>query len=156
MMIDNKKNIIKATLFSAILLVLCTLTNVAFSANNGQELEDGIYTIKSALNEQYVLDIEASSQKDGGNLELWNNGNTDNQRFILKYLGDGSYSIVALHSRKAIDVEEGRKEKGTNILQWSYHGGNNQRWIIKSAGNGNFNIISKGNGLYFLMYWCFA
>lgn len=148
MMIDNKKNIIKATLFSAILLVLCTLTNVAFSANNGQELEDGIYTIKSALNEQYVLDIEASSQKEGGNLELWNNGNTDNQRFILKYLGDGSYSIVALHSRKAIDVEEGRKEKGTNILQWSYHGGNNQRWIIKSAGNGNFNIISKGNGLY--------
>lgn len=148
MMINNKKNIIKATLFSAILLVLCTLTNVAFSASNGQELEDGIYTIKSALNEQYVLDIEASSQKDGGNLELWNNGNTDNQRFILKYLGDGSYSIVALHSRKAIDVEEGRKEKGTNILQWGYHGGNNQRWIIKSAGNGNFNIISKGNGLY--------
>lgn len=148
MMIDNKKNIIKATLFSAILLVLCTLTNVAFSANNGQELEDGIYTIKSALNEQYVLDIEASSQKDGGNLELWNNGNTDNQRFILKYLGDGTYSIVALHSKKAIDVEEGRKEKGTNILQWGYHGGNNQRWIIKSAGNGNFNIISKGNGLY--------
>lgn len=148
MMIDNKKNIIKATLFSAILLVLCTLTNVAFSANNGQELEDGIYTIKSALNEQYVLDIEASSQKDGGNLELWNNGNTDNQRFILKYLGDGTYSIVALHSKKAIDVEEGRKEKGTNILQWGYHGGNNQRWIIKSTGNGNFNIISKGNGLY--------
>jgi hypothetical protein len=147
-MIDNKKNIIKATLFSAILLVLCTLTNVAFSANNGQELEDGIYTIKSALNEQYVLDIEASSQKDGGNLELWNNGNTDNQRFILKYLGDGTYSIVALHSKKAIDVEEGRKEKGTNILQWGYHGGNNQRWIIKSTGNGNFNIISKGNGLY--------
>lgn len=148
MMIDNKKNIIKATLFSAILLVLCTLTNVAFSASNGQEIEDGIYTIKSALNEQYVLDIEASSQKNGGNLELWNNGNTDNQRFILKYLGDGTYSIVALHSKKAIDVEEGRKEKGTNILQWGYHGGNNQRWIIKSAGNGNFNIISKGNGLY--------
>ncbi len=148
MMINNKKNIIKATLFSAILLVLCTLTNVAFSASNGQEIEDGIYTIKSALNEQYVLDIEASSQKDGGNLELWNNGNTDNQRFILKYLGDGTYSIVALHSKKAIDVEEGRKEKGTNILQWGYHGGNNQRWIIKSTGNGNFNIISKGNGLY--------
>lgn len=148
MMINNKKNIIKATLFSVILLVLCTLTNVAFSASNGQEIEDGIYTIKSALNEQYVLDIEASSQKDGGNLELWNNGNTDNQRFILKYLGDGTYSIVALHSKKAIDVEEGRKEKGTNILQWGYHGGNNQRWIIKSAGNGNFNIISKGNGLY--------
>lgn len=148
MMINNKKNIIKATLFSVILLVLCTLTNVAFSASNGQEIEDGIYTIKSALNEQYVLDIEASSQKNGGNLELWNNGNTDNQRFILKYLGDGTYSIVALHSKKAIDVEEGRKEKGTNILQWSYHGGNNQRWIIKSTGNGNFNIISKGNGLY--------
>lgn len=148
MMINNKKNMIKATLFSAILLVLCTLTNVAFSASNGQEIEDGIYTIKSALNEQYVLDIEASSQKNGGNLELWNNGNTDNQRFILKYLGDGTYSIVALHSKKAIDVEEGRKEKGTNILQWGYHGGNNQRWIIKSAGNGNFNIISKGNGLY--------
>ena len=148
MMINNKKNIIKVTLFSAILLVLCTLTNVAFSASNGQEIEDGIYTIKSALNEQYVLDIEASSQKDGGNLELWNNGNTDNQRFILKYLGDGTYSIVALHSKKAIDVEEGRKEKGTNILQWGYHGGNNQRWIIKSTGNGNFNIISKGNGLY--------
>lgn len=148
MMINNKKNIIKATLFSAILLVLCTLTNVAFSASNGQEIEDGMYTIKSALNEQYVLDIEASSQKNGGNLELWNNGNTDNQRFILKYLGDGTYSIVALHSKKAIDVEEGRKEKGTNILQWGYHGGNNQRWIIKSTGNGNFNIISKGNGLY--------
>ena len=146
MMINNKKNIIKATLFSAILLVLCTLTNVAFSASNGQEIEDGIYTIKSALNEQYVLDIEASSQKDGGNLELWNNGNTDNQRFILKYLGDGTYSIVALHSKKAIDVEEGRKEKGTNILQWGYHGGNNQRWIIKSAGNGSNVQVWTQNG----------
>lgn len=134
-----------------VLLIVATIfhaNNITFAESSTQSIEDGIYIIKSALNEDYVLDITESSKENGGNLELWSNGETDNQKFKVKYIGDGCYNISVVHSEKYIDVEGNSKVKGANILQWQYHGGDNQKWIIKDAGNGTYNIISKSNNLY--------
>ena len=41
--------------------------NTAIAATTeSQPIKDGIYTIQSALNEKYVLDISAASKADGG------------------------------------------------------------------------------------------
>ena len=111
-------------------------------------IENGTYIIKTALNENYVFDIEASSKTNGGNLELWSNNKTANQRFIVKYLNDGTYSISPEHSKKYLDVEKSSAKIGTNVAQWQENGKPNQQWIIKEAGNGYYNIISNCNGLY--------
>ena len=150
-MIYNKKFfIIKiVTILSIIFFMLHINNTVSFAATNASKtIEDGIYIIKSALNEMLVLDITCSSKEDGGNLELWTNGQTNNQKFRVTYLGDGYYSISPVHSSKLIDVAGNSKEEGANVLQWQSHGGDNQKWIIKDAGNGYYNIVSKSNGLY--------
>ena len=111
-------------------------------------INDGIYSIKTALNEKFVFDIEYSSKQNGANLELYNEQNTNNQQYTFKYLNNGTYSISPVHSQKYLDVGGSSKEIGANVAQWSGHGGENQQWIIKDAGNGYYNIISKCNGLY--------
>ena len=142
--------ILKATLF-CVTSFLVHSNNVVFAYETGksnQIVSDGIYTIKSVINENLVFDIEGGSTKDGGNLELWKNGNTSNQKFIIKYIGEECYTISVLKSGLYIDVQGNKKEPGTNVLQWTYHGGENQQWIIKNTHDGYYNIISKASGLY--------
>ena len=118
------------------------------SISGTKTVEDGIYTIKTTLNDKYVVDVSGASKKDGANIQLWTSTSGNNQKFQFKYMNDGSYSITPTHSNKSMDVEGNQKKAGTNVLQWSSNNQNNQRWIVKDAGNGNYNIISKSSGLY--------
>ena len=141
-------NIIKIVVLLSVFFGILNISNTTFATDANQTLEDGVYTIKSALNEKFVFDIYSSLKTNDAKVELWTGGGTKNQKFTLKYIGDGCYTISPVHSGKFIDVAHNSKEPGTRVLQYEYHGGNNQKWIIKDAGNGYFNIISKSNGLY--------
>lgn len=113
-------------------------------------LNDGIYTITSALNDWRVLDISNSSTENGANLQLWDDNGTDAQTFRIKYIGEGYYEIEALCSGKMIDVEYSGKSPGTNVWQYERNGTDAQKWLIKKAdddGSGYYYIISKCNGL---------
>ena len=111
-------------------------------------IEDGTYIIRSAINNKYVLDVLGASKDNGANVQLYEYSIGNQKRFNVKYLGDGYYSIVCVHSNKALDVKDASKEKGANVWQWEQNGTDAQKWIIKDAGNGYYNIISKCNGLY--------
>ena len=89
-----------------------------------------------------------ASKENGANIQLYEYSADNQKRFKVKYLGDGYYSIVAMHSNKALDVKDASKQKGANVWQWEQNGTDAQKWIIKEAGNGYYNIISKCNGLY--------
>ncbi len=119
-----------------------------FEESENKTIKDGVYTIKTAINENFVFDIYGSSKENKANLELYTNNLKEHQKFKLEYLGDGSYSISPVHSNKNIDVEGDSKIKGTNISQWQKTNSENQRWYIKDLGNGYYNIISKSSGLY--------
>ena len=144
-----KKNIIRITVLSIVIFFILLINNTVFASNeiNKKSIEDGIYTIKSAVNEKFVLDVYDASKKDGANVELWTNHGANNQKFNVKHLGNGYYSITSVNSNKSIDVENNGKKPGTNVLQWQNNNQDNQKWIIKDAGNGYYNIISKSNGL---------
>ena len=141
-------NIIKITVLFSVVYSALHIGNTAFAQDSGQTLEDGVYTIQSALNEKYVFDIYSSLKTNDAKLELWTSGGTNNQKYTIKYIGNGCYTISPVHSGKYIDVANNSKTPGAKVLQYEYHGGNNQKWIIKDAGNGYFNIVSKSNGLY--------
>ena len=122
--------------------------NVNVLSNDKRTIEDGIYVIRSSINPKYVLDVNGASKGNGANVQLYEYSADNQKRFKVKYLGDGFYSIVAVHSNKAIDVKDASKQKGANVWQWEQNGTDAQKWIIKDAGNGYYSLISKCNGLY--------
>ena len=111
-------------------------------------IEDGVYAIRSAINTRYVLDVNGASKENGANVQLYEYSADNQKRFKVTYLGDGYYTIIALHSNKSLDVKDASKQKGANVWQYEQNGTDAQKWVIKDVGNGNYSIISKCNGLY--------
>ena len=112
-----------------------------------QTIADGTYIIASELNRKLVFDIPQSSKKDGERLEIWTNGLTANQKFKVKYIGDGYYTITAEHSGKVLEVAGNDKKLNASVVQNQNKTAENQQWIIKEVGNGYYNIISKSSEL---------
>ena len=112
-----------------------------------QTISDGIYIIRSKINNKYVLDVNGASIYNGANVQLYEYTDVPQKKYKVTYLGDGTYSIIATHSNKAIDVKDASKFKGANVQQWEWNETDAQRWIIKDVGNGYYSIISKCNGL---------
>ena len=112
------------------------------------EVQSGVYTISSAMDDKKVLDIKGLSQKDGAVLQVWNSGNKAHQQFIVEHQGNGYYSILNLNSGKALDVKGKSKEPGAAVQQWKYGGGAHQLWYFEDAGNGYCYIRSKDSGMY--------
>lgn len=113
-----------------------------------QTLSDGIYKIKTAMNPRMVLDISGGSKDDYANLQIWSDNNVKQQRFYIKYIGNGLYTISPVHSRKALDVDNGSQRIGTNVKQYKPNSVEAQQWIIKETNDGCYSIISKCNYLY--------
>ena len=75
--------------------------------------------------------------------------NRTHQKFQVKYIGEGYYTITAAYSGKSLDVSGAKKEVRTNVIQYTSNSQkDNQKWLLKDAGNEYFYIVSKCNGLY--------
>jgi len=131
------------TIIFGMLMIVCKTSNA-----QDVTIPNGIYTIKSAMDESLVLDITGASKDNIANLEIWKNNGGNNQKFEVKSVGDGYYTLRAVHSSKYLDVEWASKECGANIQQYGKTGGDNQIWLIKPTENGYFYIVSKNSGLY--------
>lgn len=112
-----------------------------FKINKIDIINEGTYEIESKLNSNMILDVSNASKSDGGNVQIWQADNVNQQRFILSSKTNEEYSIKAKHSNKVLTVE-----KNGNVAQYTDKGTDNQRWIIKETGNGYYNLISKVNG----------
>ena len=121
----------------------------AFIASEGtQSVRDGDYHIVSALNNNYGLDVYNCDNKDGTNIQLFNNKNDSNQVFNVKYNGNGYYTITHKKSNKVLDMYSGGTYFGTNLNIYSSNNTDAQKWILKSDGKGYYYIIAKNSGLY--------
>lgn len=119
-----------------------------YGNSNNCSVKNGYYQIKSALDQNYVLDVYGESYEDGANIQLYYNKWATNQGFLIKKESDGYYSISAIHSGKRLDVAGSGKQNETNVLQWSAHNGDNQRWKIVKTSDDYYSFVSKCNGLY--------
>lgn len=103
-------------------------------------LENGIYTINSALSSKKVLDIEAGKKTAGANVQLYDSNNTDAQKFILRYLGYGNlFRVVNVASNKALDTKDHKTGNGTNVLQANQSSSvSAQIWRIVKGNDGKY------------------
>lgn len=113
-----------------------------------QTIADGTYQIITGIDNNKVLDITGASNSSGANVEIWTNNKQTNQKFNVKYQGNGYYKITALNSGKAIGISEVGTGSLVDVKQYDVSDTFLQNWIIKSSGNGYYNIISACNGLY--------
>lgn len=141
----------KAFIIVLLIMIINGAFGVSYASNEdtkNDEIKDGVYSISTKLNSNFGLDVTARKEYNGTNIELWELAKKNHQRFEIKKLDDGTYSIIALHSAKALTVEGGKKESGTNVEQNSFSNKDYQKWIISDAGNGYYYISSKSNNLY--------
>ena len=105
---------------------------------------DGWYVIESGNSSERVLDINNWSQDNGGNLEIYQKNFTSNQAFYLKTLGNGYYSLMALHSGKYLH----KRGSDDNVHQWEGDSNSNAQWALEFAGGGYFQLRNRANGKY--------
>ena len=127
---------------------------VPYGPSVGQTIEDGTYTIASAVNNSYGFDVQGydnTSYTDGTNVQLWEIQD-GNDQFDVKYLGNGYYSICESISGLSLDVNNENPAEylsvNKNIQMYTYSDTRNQRWIIREAGDGYYHIISANSGYY--------
>ncbi len=103
----------------------------------------GSYAIASAVNTKFVVDVNGGKTDNMTNVQLWEDGSANQQKFQIVYVADGYYKLIATHSGKVLDVSNGSNSSGTNVWQYSYNGSAAQLWRFISAGNGYYYIRSK-------------
>ena len=114
----------------------------------GKTIENGTYTIESALGSGMLLDVYGASKENEANVQLYKGSQT----FNVTYIGDGTYEIIANCSGKSLDAARGGTTAGTNIIQFNAKRSENQKWYIQDAGNGYYYIRTAG-GLLCLDVW---
>lgn len=114
---------------------------------NGVTNLEGTYFLKNNAS-NYYMDVAGGigSIADGINIQQWVVTPNINQQFKLTHLGDGTYSVLAMHSKKSIDIDSYSVVDGGNLQQWSYYGSTNQQFIIVEGTNGAYKLIAKHSG----------
>lgn len=149
---EEKKMYRKKTLFrliSCFLIAFLIVGNVGFiKAYAGETVKEatvanGYYQIATALNEKQVLDIKSASLNNRANVQLWENHDAGQQRFYIKKLSNGYYTIQAFHSGKMLDVTGASTAIKTNVQQYASNNNAAQQWKFINAGNGYVYIQSR-------------
>lgn len=118
------------------------------SASN-QLVSDGIYTITSALDSNMRLSLDGTeSIKNGTNINLQPQSDTDSQKFRLTYNSiSGTYTIYNLAAARSLDVCGAESANGTNVYVWStFPGTCAQMWHLVDEGNGYYRLVSLCGG----------
>lgn len=116
--------------------------------NEGNEIavEEGVYTIHSALTGSKVIDVQYAGRTDGTNVQLYADNDTLAQKFIVKRHSRGGYTLISCASGKVLDVAGASLKNGANVQIWSNNNTDAQRWLFMSLNNGLVYIQSLLNG----------
>nr|ASF57710.1 PR2455 [Piromyces rhizinflatus] len=82
-----------------------------------------------------VLDVEGDSKNDGGNVIVWRDQSSFNQRWSIENTDDGYVVFINLSSGKVLDVEYESVSDGANIHQWTNRSAPNQQWKLVPVGD---------------------
>lgn len=111
--------------------------------SESRPIKDGIYGIANKGNSSMMLDINSASMNNGGNVQVYSMNSTLAQKYDIRYVADGYYKIVAIHSNKALDVANASTNPGANLWQYEQNGTDAQLWKFIDAGDGYYYIKSK-------------
>ncbi|MFK7827937.1 MAG: RICIN domain-containing protein [Oligoflexales bacterium] len=115
------------------------------------------YKIKPIRDDGKVYDVCGSYDADCTDIIVYDDNNTNNQKFKFRRTMWGTYTIHPKHTpSKVLDVEEGGDEHGTPVILYSQHIPNhannfsrnkNQEFHLYRQGGDVYKIVNLGSGL---------
>lgn len=121
----------------------------ALAAENRNVLADGIYTISTLLNSNFVLDVKDGSTSNGANIQLYDANDTAAQQFKVSHDSQGYVTFTNVKSGRVLDLNGAIVKDAGNIQQYTSNGTRAQKWIVKQDGNG-YVVMSAINPNYIL------
>lgn len=112
------------------------------------EIEEGYYTIRTALDTTKALDIADASTISGANVQLHEFNNSDAQKWKITKDNEGYYTLEARCSEMALDVEDGIFQNGTNLRQCTKNNSDAQKFEIQHVEGSRYRIKTKGHELF--------
>ena len=113
-------------------------------AEHTRPLDDGYYTIRSSVNNNFALTVLGQNMRNFLNVSLEDFENNESQQWYFEYLNNGFYKIsFARNENYSLDVSWGWGVKDNNVQIYENNGTDAQQWLIKDLGNGEYNIISR-------------
>ena len=114
-------------------------TNVQLWAYNGSQAQgwdlshteamvDGWYQFSAGTNGGLSLDVSGGSHANGANVQVWTANGTDAQKWWVRSVGGGWFSITNGSSNKVLDVSGGSAAAGANVQQYAWNSSNAQKW----------------------------
>ena len=113
----------------------------ALAKAHASDLEDGTYTVSTALKDGMVLDVAGGSKSDRANVQLGGSNGGANQKWRVSHDSKGYVTLSNANSGKVLDVADGSARNGANALQYSSNGGRNQKWVAVRSGS-SYRLVS--------------
>ncbi len=106
-------------------------------------IREGVYLLRSALDNDLVIGIQNESTNWNANVELQKYSGSSSQLFRIIRFND-CYTIVDVNSQLSLDVTNESDAAGTNIQQYYYWPEQTkaQQWYFEDAGNGYYYVRS--------------
>lgn len=149
--IDNIQNEDGAQLHEYTLKYITNMFNqkVALSKNQEtDEIEEGYYTIRSALDTTKAIDVFGNSKEDKANVQLYENNNSDAQKWKITKDSDGYYTIEHIGTGKVLDVPARNFANGTNLQQYTANESIAQKWKIEHIRGAYYRIKTAASTYY--------
>ena len=108
---------------------------------NQDALHNGVYTIQSKKNENYVLDVKGGSYANGANVQLYRNNGTEAQQWKVSHDSKGYVKIENVKSGKVLDVKNGKAKNRSNIQQYNSNSSDAQKWVAIEMGD-SYKLVS--------------
>ncbi len=121
-----------------------------FAQKNRNAIADGCYTIRSAVNQAFVVDVTEGKTIDGANVQLYRYNETKAQVWKVSHDVEGYVILVNEKSGKALDVRNASAMNGTNVWQYTANGTDAQKWIAVKQSSGGIVLHSALNTNYVL------
>ena len=105
---------------------------------------NGVYKVTTENKQQY-LDVSGAATRNGTNIEIWQNTNSNAQSWSITKLSDNTYTLLNTNSGKYLDVAGASRQAGANVEIWQYTGACAQKWKIQRNDNGYRLVSTCGN-----------
>lgn len=114
----------------------------ALAAEHKDDVPDGAYFIRSAVDDNYVLDVSGGSGENCANVQLYTRNDSNAQKWIIGHDAKGYLILTNAGSLKALDVSNAAIQNGTNIQQYESNSSKAQKWIGVRQSDGSVLFIS--------------
>jgi lipoprotein-anchoring transpeptidase ErfK/SrfK len=116
----------------------------------------GEFTFYSRVGNDLILDIADGRRQIQANLQIYQNNDSLQQKFIIQDKGNGFVTIMNANSGHLLDVQNGSRSSYGNIWQYQDNGTPAQLWIVHKNPNDTYSFINAQSSMTMTVAYGFA